>query len=127
MASDRHSKVKPRNIRASRKKGRPSRIFASSSSPSAVRFSLMAKSATTLLHNCAAFAPVSDRHAKRSRSHSKAFFAPVASPPGARRAVPGVVPAASPTGQTVFVEPLEAIDLNNRFVQLSEEEIAEIA
>ncbi|MFY9730257.1 MAG: Smr/MutS family protein [Candidatus Acidiferrales bacterium] len=46
---------------------------------------------------------------------------------GDRRAVPGVVHAASATGQTVFVEPLEAIDLNNRLVQLSEEEIAEIA
>ena len=44
-----------------------------------------------------------------------------------RRAVPGVVHAASATGQTVFVEPLEAIDLNNRLVQLSEEETAEIA
>ncbi|MGA8143924.1 MAG: Smr/MutS family protein [Candidatus Acidiferrales bacterium] len=44
-----------------------------------------------------------------------------------RRAVPGVVHAASATGQTVFVEPLEAIDLNNRLVQLSEEEMAEIA
>ena len=31
------------------------------------------------------------------------------------------------TGQTVFVEPLEAIDLNNRLVQLSEEELVEIA
>ena len=39
-----------------------------------------------------------------------------------RRAVPGVVHAASATGQTVFVEPLEAIDLNNRLVQLAEEE-----
>jgi len=44
-----------------------------------------------------------------------------------RRAVPGVVHAASATGQTVFVEPLETIDLNNRLVQLSEEESAEIA
>ena len=44
-----------------------------------------------------------------------------------RRAVPGVVHAASATGQTVFVEPLEAIDLNNRLVQLSEDELAEIA
>jgi DNA mismatch repair protein MutS2 len=44
-----------------------------------------------------------------------------------RRAVPGVVHAASATGQTVFVEPLESIDLNNRLVQLSEEEAAEIA
>ena len=44
-----------------------------------------------------------------------------------RPAVPGVVHAASGTGQTVFVEPLETIDLNNRLVQLSEEETAEIA
>jgi DNA mismatch repair protein MutS2 len=44
-----------------------------------------------------------------------------------RRAVPGVVHAASATGQTVFVEPLEVIDLNNRLVQLSEEETTEIA
>jgi DNA mismatch repair protein MutS2 len=44
-----------------------------------------------------------------------------------RRAVPGVVHGASSTGQTVFVEPLEAIDLNNRLVQLSEEELVEIS
>jgi DNA mismatch repair protein MutS2 len=44
-----------------------------------------------------------------------------------RRAVPGVVHAASATGQTVFVEPLETIDLNNRLVQLAEEEAFEIA
>ena len=44
-----------------------------------------------------------------------------------RRAVPGVVHAASATGQTVFVEPFEAIELNNRLVQLSDEEAAEIA
>ncbi len=44
-----------------------------------------------------------------------------------RRGVPGVVHAASATGQTVFVEPLEAIDLNNRLVQLGEEDAAEIA
>ena len=43
-----------------------------------------------------------------------------------RRGVPGVIHGASATGQTVFVEPLEAIDLNNRLVQLSEEEMAEI-
>ena len=36
-----------------------------------------------------------------------------------RRAVPGVVHAASATGQTVFLEPLETIDLNNRLVQLA--------
>jgi DNA mismatch repair protein MutS2 len=44
-----------------------------------------------------------------------------------RRNVPGVVHGASATGQTVFVEPLEAIDLNNRLVQLSEDELVEIA
>ena len=44
-----------------------------------------------------------------------------------RRSVPGVVHAASGTGQTVFVEPLETIDLNNRLVQLGEDELAEIA
>jgi DNA mismatch repair protein MutS2 len=44
-----------------------------------------------------------------------------------RRAVPGVVHGASATGQTGFVEPLETIDLNNRLVQLSEDEAAEIA
>ena len=43
-----------------------------------------------------------------------------------RRGVPGVVHGASATGQTVFVEPLEAIDLNNRLVQLSEEELVEM-
>lgn len=44
-----------------------------------------------------------------------------------RRSVPGVVHGASSTGQTVFVEPLETIDLNNRLVQLGEHELAEIA
>ena len=44
-----------------------------------------------------------------------------------RRAVPGVIHGASATGQTVFVEPLETIDLNNRLVQLAEDEAAEIA
>ena len=44
-----------------------------------------------------------------------------------RRGVQGVVHAASATGQTVFLEPLETIELNNRLVQLSEEEAAEIA
>ena len=43
-----------------------------------------------------------------------------------RRSVAGVVHGASATGQTVFVEPLETIELNNRLVQLSEEETAEI-
>jgi DNA mismatch repair protein MutS2 len=44
-----------------------------------------------------------------------------------RRQVQGVVHAASATGQTVFVEPFETIELNNRLVQLAEDEAAEIA
>jgi DNA mismatch repair protein MutS2 len=44
-----------------------------------------------------------------------------------RRGVEGVVHAASATGQTVFVEPLETIEFNNRLVQLSDEEAAEVA
>jgi DNA mismatch repair protein MutS2 len=44
-----------------------------------------------------------------------------------RRTVQGVVHASSATGQTVFVEPLETLELNNRLVQLSDEEITEIA
>jgi DNA mismatch repair protein MutS2 len=44
-----------------------------------------------------------------------------------RRQVQGVVHAASATGQTVFVEPFETIEFNNRLVQLAEDEAAEIA
>ena len=44
-----------------------------------------------------------------------------------RRHVQGVVHAASATGQTVFVEPFETIELNNKLVQLGEDEAAEIA
>jgi DNA mismatch repair protein MutS2 len=44
-----------------------------------------------------------------------------------RRQVQGVVHAASATGQTVFVEPFETVEHNNRLVQLSEEEAEEIA
>jgi DNA mismatch repair protein MutS2 len=43
-----------------------------------------------------------------------------------RRQVQGVVHAASATGQTVFVEPFETIELNNKIVQLTEDEAAEI-
>ena len=53
------------------------------------------------------------------------FVIPVRS--SSRRAVPGVVHGASATGQTLFVEPLETIELNNRLVQLAEGEAAEIA
>jgi DNA mismatch repair protein MutS2 len=44
-----------------------------------------------------------------------------------RRQVPGVVHGASGTGQTVFIEPLETIELNNKLVQLAEDEAGEIA
>jgi DNA mismatch repair protein MutS2 len=44
-----------------------------------------------------------------------------------RRSLDGVVHAASATGQTVFVEPMETIEVNNRLVQLKEEEASEIA
>ncbi len=44
-----------------------------------------------------------------------------------RRQVQGVVHAASATGQTVFVEPFETVEHNNRLVQLSEDEAGEIA
>jgi DNA mismatch repair protein MutS2 len=44
-----------------------------------------------------------------------------------RRNVQGVVHAASATGQTVFVEPFETVEHNNRLVQLAEDEAAEIA
>jgi DNA mismatch repair protein MutS2 len=46
---------------------------------------------------------------------------------GERRQVQGVVHAASATGQTVFVEPFETVEHNNRLVQLAEDEAAEIA
>ena len=46
---------------------------------------------------------------------------------GDRRQVQGVVHAASATGQTVFVEPFETIELNNKLVQLAEDEATEIA
>jgi DNA mismatch repair protein MutS2 len=44
-----------------------------------------------------------------------------------RRAVPGVVHGASASGQTLFVEPLGVIELNNRLAQLVEQELEEIA
>ncbi len=43
-----------------------------------------------------------------------------------RGAVPGVVHGASASGQTIFLEPLESIELNNRLVQLREDEVVEI-
>ena len=44
-----------------------------------------------------------------------------------RRSVPGVMHGTSGTGQTSFIEPLEILDGNNQFVQLAEDEAAEIA
>jgi DNA mismatch repair protein MutS2 len=43
-----------------------------------------------------------------------------------KRQVQGVVHGASSSGQTVFVEPLETIELNNELVRLLDEELAEI-
>lgn len=43
-----------------------------------------------------------------------------------RRSVPGVVHGSSASGQTLFMEPLEALEVNNQLVQLAEEEAAEI-
>ena len=43
-----------------------------------------------------------------------------------RRSIPGVAHGASATGQTVFMEPLETVEVNNQLVQLAEEESAEI-
>jgi DNA mismatch repair protein MutS2 len=42
-----------------------------------------------------------------------------------RRHVQGVVHGASATGQTVFVEPFETVEINNQLVQLAEDEAAE--
>ena len=43
-----------------------------------------------------------------------------------RRNVQGVVHGASATGQTVFVEPFETVEMNNQLVQLAEDEAGEI-
>ena len=45
---------------------------------------------------------------------------------GQRRKVDGVIHAASGSGHTLFVEPLETIHLNNELVRLSEEEMREV-
>ena len=44
-----------------------------------------------------------------------------------RRSLEGVVHASSATGQTVFIEPLETVEINNQLVHLREDEAAEIA
>ena len=45
---------------------------------------------------------------------------------GQRRKVDGVIHAASGSGHTLFVEPLETIHLNNELVRLTEEEMREV-
>ena len=52
------------------------------------------------------------------------FVVPVVS--GQRRRVDGVIHGASSSGQTLFIEPLETIDLNNELVRLREEEEREV-
>ena len=43
-----------------------------------------------------------------------------------RRSVGGIIHGSSGTGQTVFVEPFETVEMNNQLVQLAEDEAAEI-
>ena len=45
---------------------------------------------------------------------------------GQRRKIDGVIHGASGTGHTLFVEPLETIELNNELVRLTEEEMREV-
>ena len=45
---------------------------------------------------------------------------------GQRRKLPGVIHGASSTGQTLFLEPLDTIDLNNELVRLQDDEAREI-
>lgn len=52
------------------------------------------------------------------------FVVPIVA--GQRRKVDGVIHAASSSGHTLFVEPLETIDLNNELVRLKDEESAEV-
>lgn len=52
------------------------------------------------------------------------FVVPIV--PGAKRRLPGVVHAASGSGHTLFLEPLETIEQNNELVRLVEEEQREL-
>ncbi|MBM3723970.1 MAG: endonuclease MutS2 [Acidobacteria bacterium] len=52
------------------------------------------------------------------------FVVPIVA--GQRRKVNGVIHGASGTGQTLFVEPFETIELNNDLVRLAGEELAEV-
>jgi DNA mismatch repair protein MutS2 len=52
------------------------------------------------------------------------FVVPVIA--GQQRKIEGVIHGASSSGHTLFVEPLDTIDLNNELVRLSEEELREV-
>ncbi len=52
------------------------------------------------------------------------FVVPVIA--GQRRKIDGVIHGASGTGHTLFVEPLETIELNNELVRLTEDELREV-
>ncbi|HWQ54463.1 MAG TPA: endonuclease MutS2 [Bryobacteraceae bacterium] len=52
------------------------------------------------------------------------FVVPVVA--GQRRKLDGVIHGASASGHTLFVEPLETIDLNNELVRLTDEELQEV-
>ena len=45
---------------------------------------------------------------------------------GQKRKVDGIIHAASGTGQTLFIEPLETVELNNDLVRLREQEMREV-
>lgn len=52
------------------------------------------------------------------------FVLPVVA--GQKRKVDGIIHAASGTGQTLFIEPLETVELNNDLVRLREQEMREV-
>src|SRR5262249_61001511 len=52
------------------------------------------------------------------------FVVPVIA--GQKRKLDGVIHGASSSGHTLFIEPLETIDLNNELVRLAEEETREV-
>ena len=54
---------------------------------------------------------------------SERFVIPLVA--GQRSKIPGVIHASSGTGQTLFVEPMETIALNNELVRLTEDEMRE--
>ena len=55
---------------------------------------------------------------------NECFVVPIIA--GQRRRIDGVIHGASSSGHTLFVEPLETIDLNNELVRLTEEEAQEV-